>query len=62
MAELKPITITYKQSEEDLWRDATDHSSPAAYYKDLQREHLKSKKQQKQQPSFIIDDFSKNIK
>lgn len=35
--DMRPITITFKQTEKDLYDYATWHNSPAAWIKDLIR-------------------------
>lgn len=60
MEKLKKVEITYKQSELDLYKDAREHSSPAAYYKDCQRQCMKLRNKpqpDKEKVSMITDDF-----
>ena len=41
--DMKPITVTFKEKERDLYDYAAWHNSPAAWIKDLIRAHMEKK-------------------
>lgn len=51
------IVVTYKESEKDMYIDAKNHSSPAAYLKDCQKHYLETFKMRK-----ILEEIAKDNK